>query len=143
LGVIPGAAVVWVIIFVLLLSVVLNRWLFTPVTNVMRERETMVKSALALAEESAGKASKATAEVERQVAEVQANLYREMDVRRRAALDGRGELLVKTRQEVEALVADATARLSAQAVETGAQLEKDADQLGLAIVERVLERKAS
>jgi F-type H+-transporting ATPase subunit b len=143
LGVIPGLAVVWVIIFVLLLSVVLDRWLFTPVTRVMRERETTVKSALALAEESAGKASKATAEVDRQVGEVQSNLYREMDVRRRAALERRGELLVKTRQEVEAFMTDATSRLNTQAVETGARLEKDADQLGLAIVERVLERKAS
>jgi F-type H+-transporting ATPase subunit b len=141
--VIPGPAVVWVIIFVLLLSVVLDRWLFSPVTRVMRERETMVKSAMALAEEGAGKAWAATAEVERQVAAVQANLYREMDARRRAALERRGELLVKTRQEVEAFIAEATARLHVQAVETSARLEADADKLGAAIVERVLGRTVS
>jgi F0F1-type ATP synthase membrane subunit b/b' len=109
----------------------------------MRERETMVKSAMALAEEGAGKAWAATAEVERQVATVQANLYREMDARRRAALERRGELLVKTRQEVEALLAEATARLHVQVVETGARLEEDADKLGAAIVERVLGRTVS
>jgi F0F1-type ATP synthase membrane subunit b/b' len=66
-----------------------------------------------------------------------------MDARRGAALARRGELLVKTRQEVEALVAEATARLHAQAVETRARLEEDADKLGAAIVERVLDRTAS
>jgi F0F1-type ATP synthase membrane subunit b/b' len=40
-------------------------------------------------------------------------------------------------------MADARARLKAQADDARAQLEKEADALGQAIVERVLDRKAS
>ena len=47
---IPDLSVVWVIVFVLVLSVLLDRLLLRPVTRVVSEREGAIRSARELAE---------------------------------------------------------------------------------------------
>jgi F0F1-type ATP synthase membrane subunit b/b' len=141
--VLPGLAVFWVIVIVLLLAVVLDRGLFRPLGRVMREREEAIRSAQDLAQAAAARAREATAEFEQRTKAAQAQIYREMDENRRQANDRRAAVMAGTRQEVDETVAEAGARLKAQAEEARAQLRKEADALGEAIVERVLDRKAS
>jgi F-type H+-transporting ATPase subunit b len=141
--VLPSLGVFWVIIIVLLLAFVLDRGLFRPIGRVMRERETAIRSAQEMAQASAARAREAAAEFERRTKAAQAEVYHEMDENRRLANDQRAAIMAQTRQDVDAQVADASARLKAQASEARAQLEKEADALGEAIVERVLDRKAS
>jgi F0F1-type ATP synthase membrane subunit b/b' len=143
LAVLPGLAVFWVILIVLLLALVLDRGLFRPLGRVMRERETAIRSAQELAQASATRAREAAAEFERRTRAAQAEVYREMDENRRQANEMRAAAMARTRQDVDAQLAEAGARLKAQASEARAQLEKEADALGEAIVERVLDRKAS
>lgn len=66
-----------------------------------------------------------------------------MDENRRLANERRAELMAATRREVDAEVAEAGARVKAQAEEARLQLEREADTLADRIVERVLGRKAS
>ncbi len=139
----PGLAVFWVILIVLLLAFVLDRGLFRPLGRVMRERETAIRSAQELAQASAARAREAAAEFEQRTRAAQAEVYREMDEKRRQANEMRAAVMVQTRQDVDAQLAEASARLKVQASEARAQLEKDADALGEAIVERVLDLKAS
>ena len=139
----PSLAVFWVILIVLLVAFVLDRGLFRPIGRVMRERETAIRSAQEMAQASAARAREAAAEFEQRTKAAQAEVYREMDENRRLANEKRAAIMAQTRQEVDAQVADASARLKAQAGEARAQLEKEADALGEAIVERVLDRKAS
>jgi F0F1-type ATP synthase membrane subunit b/b' len=141
--VIPGLAVVWVIVIVLMLAVVLDWGLFRPLGRVMRERETAIRAAQEAAAQAAERARVAAEEFERKTRAAQAEVYHEMDENRRRASERRAELLAQTRQEVEATVADASARLKAQADEARQRLEKEADALGEQIVERVLDRRAS
>jgi F-type H+-transporting ATPase subunit b len=141
--VLPGLAVFGVILIVLLLAFVLDRGLFRPLGRVMRERETAIRSAQDMAQASAKRAREAAAEFEQRTKAVQAEVYREMDENRRLANEKRAAVMAQTRQEVDAQVADASARLQAQVGEARALLEKEADALGEAIVERVLDRKAS
>jgi F0F1-type ATP synthase membrane subunit b/b' len=141
--VLPGLAVFWVILIVLLVAVVLDRGLFRPLGRVMREREAAIRSAEELALAAAAKAREAAAEFERRTKAAQAEIYREMDENRRLAGETRAALMAETRRDVDAQVADASARLKAQASDARAQLEKEADALGEAIVERVLDRKVS
>jgi F0F1-type ATP synthase membrane subunit b/b' len=141
--VLPGLAVLWVIPILLLTVVVLDRGLFRPLGRVMRERETAIRSAQEMAQASAARARDAAAEFEQRTRAAQAEVYREMDENRRLAAEQRAELMAQTRREVEARVAEAGARLKAQAEQARAQLEKEADALGEAIVERVLDRKVS
>jgi F-type H+-transporting ATPase subunit b len=141
--VLPSLAVFWVIIIVLLVALVLDRGLFRPIGRVMREREAAIKSAQKMAQASAERAREAAAEFEQRTKAAQADVYREMDENRRLANEKRAAIMAQTRQEVDAQVADASARLRAQAGEARTLLEKEADALGEAIVERVLDRKAS
>ena len=139
----PDLSVVWVIFFVLLLTVVLDRLLFKPLLRVMEERQRAVSSARELAERSANEARLAAAEFDRRTGEARADLYRQMDEMRRAAMDERATILSRTRAEAETEIAAASAKLQAEAEEARRRLSADADALGAAVAERILGRKAS
>jgi F-type H+-transporting ATPase subunit b len=124
--VLPDLSVVWVIFFVLLLTILLDRLLFKPILRVMGEREAAIRSARELAERSASEARAATAEFEQKTAAARTEIYRQMDEMRRTATAERAETLARTRAE------DARRKLTVEA-----------DALGAAVAERILGRKAS
>jgi F-type H+-transporting ATPase subunit b len=140
---IPDLSVVWVIVFVLTLSVILDRLLLRPTTRVMQEREGAIRSARELAEASRARAQAAADEFEAKTRAARGDVYRQMDEKRRAALERRASLVADTRREVEQALRDAAQRLHKQAAAARAQLERDSDTLATIIVERVLGRKAS
>ena len=139
----PDVSVVWVIFFVLLLTVVLDRLLFKPLLRVMAERQRAITSARELAERSANEARLAVAEFDRKTNEARAELYKQMDEMRRTALDERSAILSRTRAEAEAEIAAASARLQSEAEEARRRLSADAEVLGGAVAERILGRRAS
>lgn len=139
----PGLGVFAVIVIVLLCVLVLDRGLFKPLSRVMRQREEAIRSAQEAATAAATRAAAATAEFEQRTRAAQAEVYREMDENRRLAVQRRAELMAATRQQVDTEVAEAGARVKAQADEARLQLEREADTLADRIVERVLGRKAS
>lgn len=140
---IPDLSVAWVIALVLTLSILLDRLLLRPLTRVMREREGAIRSARELAEASRSKAQVAGDEFDARTRAARAEVYHQMDEKRRAALDRRAELVAATRREIEQTVDEASDRLRAQAAAARQQIERDADALAAPIVERVLGRKAS
>jgi F-type H+-transporting ATPase subunit b len=141
--VLPGLSVIGIVIIVLLLTVVLNYGLFRPVTRVLREREQAIRSATEAANAAAAKSRAAAEEFERRTREAQAEVFHAMDERRRDALQHRQELLAQTRQDVDRTFSEATASLEAEVAAAKAELERDADALADAVVERVLGRRAS
>jgi len=141
--VIPDLTVTWVIVFVLLLSIILDRLLLRPLGRVMEERETAIRSARELAEGSRARAQSALEEFEMRTCAARSEVYRQMDESRRVALERRSQILSDTRREVEQAIHDATERLTAQTAIARTQLDRDADALASTIVERVLGRKAS
>ena len=58
----PDLSVLWVIFFVLVLTILLDRLLLRPLQRVMHQREEATRSARALAERSAQEAREAAAE---------------------------------------------------------------------------------
>ena len=140
---IPDLSVFWIIGFVLLLSVILDRLLLRPVTRVMQEREGSIRSARELAESSRARADAASDEFESETRAARAEVYRQMEEKRRAALDRRAEIVAATRAEVEQKTGEATERIRSQAEAARAHLDRDAGALAATIVERVLGRKAS
>ncbi|MDE3131424.1 MAG: ATP synthase F0 subunit B, partial [Acidobacteriota bacterium] len=123
--------------------VLLDRLLLRPINDVIARRRQAIASARNLADESATRARTAADEFENRTQAARAEIYREMDERRRHALDRRSEVLGQTRREVEGDVAAARVTLKADADAARAQLERDAGTLAESIVERVLGRKAS
>ena len=140
---IPDLSVVWVIALVLILSIVLDRLLLRPLTHVMREREGAIRSARELAESSRTRAQAATEEFDARTRAARNDVYKQMDEKRRAALERRATLVAATRGEIEQTVHDATDRLRAQTAAARQQIDRDADTLAATIVERVLGRNAS
>jgi F-type H+-transporting ATPase subunit b len=141
--VIPNLSVLWVIFFVLLLTVILDRLLFRPLLRTIAQRETAIRSARELAERSANEARAATAEFEQRTSVARAEIYKQMDEMRRAAMAERADILAATRAEAEAGIAAASATLQAEAEEARKRLTADADALGQAAAERILGRRAS
>lgn len=140
---IPDLSVLWVIALVMIMAVSLDRLLLKPVLRVMDEREQAIRSARDLAERSASEARSAAAEFEQKTAAARAEIYKQMDDMRRTALGERAEIMSSTRAEADAQVAAATAAIQAQTDEARARLSADAEQLGAAVAERLLGRKAS
>ena len=140
---IPDLSVLWVIVLVLLLTVLLDRLLLRPLTRVMNEREGAIRTARDLGESARAKAQAASDELDAATRAARSDLYRQMDEKRRSALDRRAALVAETRAEVGRTVDEASARLGAQASAARQHLERDADALATTIVERVLGRKAS
>lgn len=139
----PDLSVLWVIFFLLVLTIVLDRLLFRPIQRVIQQREEAARSARELAERSAREAAAATAEFDRKTSAARAEVYRQMDDVRRTALEARAQILAQTRAEAEQQVAAAAAQLAADAEEAKRLLSTDAEALGGAAAERILGRKAS
>lgn len=139
----PDLSVFWVILFVLLLTVVLNQLLFKPLLAVMGQRDQAIRSARELAERSAAEARAATEEFDRKTAAARAEIYQQMDEMRKLAMNERAEILTATRAEAEAEVARASARLQAEVVEARRRLASEAEVLGAEAADRILGRKAS
>ena len=138
----PNLSVVFVIFAVVLLAFVLDRVLFKPLLRVMRDRDAAIKSALQLAESATAKAQAASAEFDANVTAARADLYRQMDERRKAAEVYRIELMTRTRADVDAQLARARAELEAQTAQARARLDEDAEQLGTDIAVKVLGRES-
>jgi F-type H+-transporting ATPase subunit b len=139
----PDLSVLWVIGFVLLLATILNVLLFKPLMRVMEQRQAAVASARHLAEEAAARAKSASDEFDARTRAARAEVYAQMDDTRRLALERRAALLTDTRRQADASIAEASARLRADADEARARLDRDAESLATTIVERVLGRQAS
>ena len=139
----PDLSVFWVIFFVLLLTLIVDRLLLRPVLRVMKAREDAIRSAQELAQRSSNEARAAAAEFEQKTSAARAEIYKQMDEMRRAALSDRAEIMARTRAEAEAEVAAASNRLKAETEDARRRLEADADALGRIVADRILGRQVS
>ena len=131
----------WVIAFVLVLAWTLERTLIKPLTRVMQEREQAIASARELAESATQRAAAAAREFEEKRAEARTDLFNQMDKMRQDLLAHREDTLQKAKIEADAAFKEASTRLSAQTEDARAQLEHDAQALGIAVAEQMLDRK--
>lgn len=137
---IPDLSVLWVICFVLLLTVIVQQLLFRPLLRVIHDRQNAIVKARELAAEAERRAAAANEEYEAQFTSAKNELYRQMDVTRRQALEKRSELLALTRQEADEARADALNRLRSTTASAREALSAEADALSRVIADRVLER---
>jgi F-type H+-transporting ATPase subunit b len=141
--VIPDLSVLWVIVLVLALTFVVQRFLFGPLLRVMHERESATAKAQALAAEAGRRAKAATADYETQMSAARNEVYRQMETVRRGALDRSAAFVSQARQDADATRAEAVRSLDASVAAARTALATDAEALSHAIVDRVLERRVS
>jgi len=141
--VIPDLSVLWVIVLVLALTLVVQRFLFGPLLRVMHARDSATAKALALAAEADRRAQTAAADYESQMSAARNEVYRQMEQVRRDALERRATFVAQARQEAEATRTKAVRDLDASVAAARTALTTDAVTLSQSIVERVLERRVS
>lgn len=139
----PDLSVFWVVFFVLLLTLILDRLFFRPLLGIIKQRENAVNSAKALADQAAAEARRATEEFDRQTSTARAEVYRQMDEMRRAAMDDRAALVDATRKETEAALAKARVELARDVDDARARLDKDAEALAADAASQILGRRVS
>jgi F-type H+-transporting ATPase subunit b len=141
--VIPDLSVLWVILFVLLLTVIVHQLLFRPLLRVVHEREGAVRKARDLAAAAERRAAGAASEYDAQISAARGEVYKQMETTRRAALERRAELLTLTKQEADEQRAEASRRIADAASKARATLTVEAEALSQTIVDRVLDRRVS
>ena len=137
---IPDITVLWVIAFLLLTTFLLNALIFKPVLKVIEARVKAVTDARDLAQTAADRATTAGNEYTQKLNVARSEVYRQMDEKRRVAMEQRAALLGQTRSMVERELADATARVQQQAADARATLDREGETLAGAIVTRILGR---
>jgi F0F1-type ATP synthase membrane subunit b/b' len=130
----------WVIVFLLLTTYLLNTLIFQPILKVIEARTKAVSDARDLAQSAVDRATVANTEYSQQLNAARSEVYRQMDEKRRAAMDQRAALLGDTRAAVDRELTDATARLKQQATNARTTLDREAESMAGAIVSRVLGR---
>jgi len=123
-----------------LCTYLLNSLVFKPILQVIDQRTNAVRGARELAESAAHNAAAASAEYDQKLNAARAELYGQMDDMRKAALDKRAALLADTRATVEQELKSATARVQQESQAARETLDRDANNLAGAIVNRVLGR---
>jgi F-type H+-transporting ATPase subunit b len=138
--VIPDLSALWVIGFLLTGTYLLNTLVFQPILRVIAARLKAVADARELAQSASDRATAAATEYNQKLNAARSDVYRQMDEKRRGALDRRTELLTDTRATVQRELNEATRRVKQQAEDARATLDREADTLAGAIVSRVLGR---
>jgi F-type H+-transporting ATPase subunit b len=141
--VIPDLSVLWVIFFVLLLTVILNQLLFKPVVRVITAREGAVRDARTMADSANQQAAEALREFEARTRAARADVHNQMEATRRAAEERRAQIVAGARQQSETALADAHQRLEQDTAAARARIEHDADAIAATIAQRILGRQTS
>ena len=136
----PDITTLWVVAFLLLCTYLLNSLVFKPILQVIDQRTSAVRGARELAESASHKATAAAAEYDQKLTAARAEVYGPMDDMRKVALDKRASLLAATRATVEQELKTATASVQQESQSARETLDRDANNLAGAIVNRVLGR---
>jgi F-type H+-transporting ATPase subunit b len=139
--VLPDLSVFWVIFFVLLLVVLLNQLLFKPIIRVIGAREAAVREARVVADAASRQAGDALREFESRTRAARAEVHQQMETTRRNAEERRVQIVTGARQQAEATLAEAHARLEQDTEAARARIEHDADAIATTIAQRILGRQ--
>ena len=104
------------VVFVFLLTVVLDWLFFKPLTGVLKQREEATAGDLARAREQAAAAEAKAREYEAALQAARQEVYRLQEADRRAALSDREERLQRVRRESETLLKSALAEDITQSI---------------------------
>ncbi len=127
------------VLFVFVLFLILERWFFLPVTEVLKRREEQTTGALARAREQVATAEAKAKEYEAALQAARQEIYRQREAARRATLEEREDLLKKARGQSEVLLREAQATLAMEVEGAKRELQKASQALGQEIAQVVLE----
>lgn len=125
---------------VVVLTLVLNQFLFKPLRAIIDERERRAEEGRAALDEARALQDQRLEAIEKKLKEARRQAF---DVREEAARKGRAqrdELMAEARQQAHAVVDEARAEIAADLETARRDLESEAERLSEMIAERVLGR---
>jgi len=132
------ASTVPTVIFVFLLFVIFNQFLYKPLSAVMKKREEETTGAMARAREQAALAEEKTRQHDATFQAARQEVYRQREAARRSMLEDRQAALDKAREQSEALTREAAAGLAAEVAQSKKELLADCQSLGRQVASTVL-----
>ena len=132
------ASTVPTVIFVFVLFVIFNRFLYKPLTAVMKKREEETTGAMARAREQAALAEAKTRQHDATFQAARQEVYRQREAARRSMLEDRQAALDKAREQSEVLTREAAATLAAEVAQSEKELLATCQSLGRQIAATVL-----
>jgi len=125
------------VIFVFVVYVILSRFLFGPLTAVMKKREEATTGAMARAREQAASAEEKTRQHDATFQAARQEVYRQREAARRSMLEDRQAALDKAREQSEALTREAAAGLASEVAQSEKELLATCQSLGRQIAATV------
>jgi len=126
------------VIFVFLLYVILRRFLFGPLTAVLKKREEETQGAMARAHMQAAAAEEKVRQYEAAFQAARQETYRDREATGRSIRKDREATLKRAHQQSEALISEAQASLAAEVARNKQELQSLCRPLGEEIAETVL-----
>lgn len=120
---------------------VVRKFFLRPINDILNWRESQVRSADKIYEESLARFQEATSDVESNLHSAKREATKVREERRAEAMKVREELLAKARGEAEQSVAAAESQLSADVSTARNTIEKDSERLATLAAEKILGRK--
>jgi len=126
------------VIFVFLLFVIFNQFLYKPLTAVMKKREEETTGAMARAREQAALAEEKARQHDATFQAARQEVYRQREATRRSMLEDRQAALDKAREQSETLTREAAAGLAAEVAQSKNELLASCQSLGRQVAATVL-----
>lgn len=130
----------FIFVSIVCLIYILNHTLFRPINQVLEERERLGVGRSAEAKRMLHQYEERVRRYEEHIRATRAEAYQRMENRRRELLAARQQMIIKTREEVVALIAKAREEITAQTANARAQLNSEASAMALNISSQILKR---
>ena len=142
--VIPPLSAIWpTAIAFLVLFVVLWKFAFPPITNMLEERTNTIREALERAEATKVEAERLLEEYKQQMAEARSEAAKVIEQGRKVAESMKDEIVAKAKGEAAAIVAKAHDAMQAEKKAAIAQLQAEVADLSVAVAGKLIGEKLS
>ncbi len=130
----------WTVLNVLILFLLLRKFLYKPVMNIIAERQKQVDAAMADAEASKNEAKTALSAAQEQLRNVDAEAAQRRDAYEKQAEKEKAQLLADAQHQADAIVAEGKAAAEAERQHKLREADAQTTALARAMCEKLLER---
>ena len=138
---VPDGTLLLHLVMIFLMVFVLNRTLLKPINRVLAEREKQIGGRLSEAQMLSAEAEEKTRKYQSALRDARTDGYRLLEKERAAALKQRDEKVRQHREELSRTVAQEVDSIRKQQETVRAELEAQADSMGVLISSQILRRR--
>ena len=139
---VPDGTLLLHLVFILVMVFVVNRTLLKPINQILAEREKQIGGRLSEAQMLSAEAEEKMRNYQSTLREARADGYRLLEKERAAGLKDKDEKVRRRREELSQTVARELESIQKQQEKVRAELEAQADSMGVLISSQILRRRS-